>query len=79
MDGEEGKVSSEFVSRKFVCTYHVNELHKGEPKAYVDLLRHVLDGSDELVVAAEQIANETLFVLTSGDCKGKGNKFRVID
>jgi hypothetical protein len=47
-------------------TYHVDELHECKPEANVDLLCHVLYGSDELVVAAEEIADESLLVFASG-------------
>ena len=43
-------------------THHIDQLDESQSKGYLDLLGHVLDGSDQLVVAPEQVSHQPLLV-----------------
>ena len=47
---------------KIAPTYHADELYESESEGDLDLLRHVLHGADELVVAAEQVSHQPLLI-----------------
>ncbi len=47
-----------------VClSYHIDELYESQSEGDLHLLRHVLHRPDQLVVAAEQVADEALLLL----------------
>jgi hypothetical protein len=44
-------------------TYDINELHKSQSESHVDFLGHVLYGSNEFVVASEEVSHQPLLIL----------------
>ena len=44
------------------AAYHIDELDESQAKGHLDLLGHVLHGSDQLVVASEQVSHQPLLV-----------------
>jgi hypothetical protein len=46
-------------------TYDINELHKSQSESNVNFLGHVLDRSNEFVVASEEISHQALLILAS--------------
>ena len=57
--GQEGKEGD---------THHIDQLDESQSKGYLDLLGHVLDGSDQLVVAPEQVSHQPLLVPRAHPC-----------
>lgn len=55
------------VATQNIFTYDVDELHESQAESYVDLLCHILYGSDEFVIPSEQVSNQSLFIFTSGN------------
>ena len=45
------------------CTYHIDELDESQPKGDLYLLSHILHWPNELVVPAEEITDQALFLL----------------
>jgi hypothetical protein len=44
-------------------TYHIDELNEGKTELNIYFLRHVLHGSDQLIVPSEQVPDKPFFVL----------------
>ena len=43
-------------------THHIDQLDESQSKGHLNLLCHVLHGSDQLVVAPEQVSHQPLLV-----------------
>lgn len=57
------------VSIRFkVETYDADELRKSQAKLDFDFHAHVLNGADEFVVAAEEIAYQPFFIFRTRSC-----------
>ena len=54
-------------------THHIDQLDESQSKGYLDLLGHVLDGSDQLVVAPEQVSHQPLLVPRAHPCNRKSS------
>ena len=52
-----------------MSTDHIDELNESQPEGDLDLLGHVLNGPDELVVAPEQVSHQPLLVPRPNSCK----------
>ena len=46
-------------------SYHADQLNEGETERNLDLLGHILNGSDELVVSSEQVTDQSLLITWS--------------
>ncbi len=46
-----------------MSTYHIDELNESQSERDLNFLGHVLHGPNEFVVAAKEIANESLLLL----------------
>jgi hypothetical protein len=44
-------------------TYHIDKLNEGKTELNIYFLRHVLHGSDQLIVPSEQVPDKPFFVL----------------
>ena len=53
-----------------IVAYHVDELNESQSESDLDLLRHVLHGADELVVATEEVPHQPLLVPRPHACTG---------
>ena len=53
------------------AAYHIDELDESQAKGHLDLLGHVLHGSDQLVVASEQVSHQPLLVPRAHPCNTK--------
>ena len=54
-------------------THHIDQLDESQSKGYLDLLGHVLHGSDQLIVAPEQVPHQPLLVPRAHTCNTKSS------
>lgn len=58
--GWKGRVWRPYFLRE---TYHINELDESQTKCHLNLLGHILDWSDEFVVASKEVTDKPLLLL----------------